>query len=463
MGEKLLAQRLIGLLRETNARTSATALALLDWARDQSDWLWPERKFAEAADVPAEGAEALSWERLPAFAAVIDTGGGAEPPMFASVDAAAEILELDAFELEVLRMAAALERLPRLSSLRTRLAHYGEDLTALLGQLAGAEPATAASRVRRSGPVALGLLVADSDPIGGGLELSLDWRFARVLDEGLTQPDMLIDALAGVRQPASLRPSDFAEHREPFRLLVRLLVGALARKAEGVNVLIYGPPGTGKTEFARTLAEAACASLFAVGEMDEDGEEPTRYQRLHALKRAQRLLARRGDSILLFDEMEDLFAEASIAAGGGRRSGSKIFVNRLLESNRVPTIWTSNAIDEVDPAHLRRMSYILRMGHPNVEARARIVTRAAEAEGVAEAGPGLVALLPQEEESASVARVALRAAALAGGGAADAEAVGRSLLLGMRGGRCFHLLKGGRSISTFARPIVRWRSWWSRS
>ena len=155
-------------------------------------------------------------------------------------------------------------------------------------------------------------------------------------------------------------------------------------------MLIYGPPGTGKTEFARTLAAEAGASLYAVGEADPDGEEPSRSDRLSALRRAQRLLARRGDALLLFDEMEDLFAEASLFAGRGeRRTSSKIFVNRLLEGNQVPTIWTSNAIDAVDPAHLRRMSYILRMGYPNPKARARIVARVAEAEGVAEAGAGL--------------------------------------------------------------------------
>ena len=90
-----------------------------------------------------------------------------------------------------------------------------------------------------------------------------------------------------------------------------------ARGAAGVNVLIYGPPGTGKTELARTLAAEAGADLYAVGEVDADGEEPSRSDRLSALRRAQRLLARRGDALLLFDEMEDLFAEASLCAGGG--------------------------------------------------------------------------------------------------------------------------------------------------
>jgi hypothetical protein len=43
--------------------------------------------------------------------------------------------------------------------------------------------------------------------------------------------------------------------------------------------------------------------------------------------------------------MEDLFSDASNTADGERRSGSKIFVNRLLEETRVPVIWTSNGVD----------------------------------------------------------------------------------------------------------------------
>ncbi|HEV2816317.1 MAG TPA: AAA family ATPase [Allosphingosinicella sp.] len=436
MGEKLLAQRLIRLLRDTQGRSSRTALALLDWAADQQDWLWPEIAFAEA-DAGAGPGEEISWERLPALADAI-RADEAEPPLFACVDAASALLGFDSFEREVLRVVAALDRLPRLAAFRGRLFGCGEDMAALAGRLAGAEAGDAARRVRRSGPVALGLLfTGNGDYAGGcgGQDLGVDWRFGRVLDAGLTDPGALIDALAGIRQQAALAPDDFADQREAFRLLVRLLTGALRRGAAGVNLLIYGPPGTGKTEFARTLAAAAGADLYAVGE-EIEGEEPSRADRLSAVKRAQRLLARRGGSILLFDEMEDLFAEASLYAGHSqRRTASKIFVNRLLEGNKVPTIWTSNAIDLVDPAHLRRMSYILRMAYPNPKARARIVARVAEAEGMAEAGAALDGLLPAEEGTAGLARAALRGAALAGGGPEEAAAVGRSLLLGLRGGR----------------------------
>jgi len=441
MGEKFLAQRLIRLLRDTNGRSSRTGLALLDWARDQRDWLWPDIDWpAGPADrfdpAQAEAApDPLSWDRLAELVDAIDVAGP-EAALFASADAVSDLVGFEPFEREVLRVTAALDRMPRLALLRGRLFGGGESLLSLVGRLAGAGQSDAARLVRRSGPVEIGLIWAgDGDCHGGGLDLGLDWRFGRVIDAGLSKPTELIDALAGIRQRAVLGPEDFAEHEESFCLLVRLLTGALRGRAAGVNVLLYGPPGTGKTELARTLAEAAGAALYAVGEATETGEEPSRYDRLTALRRGQRLLARRGDSMLLFDEMEDMFADGVSYVRGRPRGASKIFVNRLLEQNQVPTIWTSNAIALVDPAHLRRMSFILKMGYPSRRARSRIVSRIAAAEGVVEAGSGLEGLLPAEEAATGVARNALRAAALAGGGGEDAEAVGRSLILGLRGGR----------------------------
>lgn len=436
MGEKLLAQRILTLLRDVHGREGRVPKALLEWAEDERDWLWPGCAWREASGgrrARARAGETLDWDSLPGLTARIDTDEP-EPLALGCVEAIGALLDLAPFDRAVFRIGAALNLLPRLDTLRRRVSKAGEDMVALTGRLAGAERAEAANRVRRSDPISLGFLVVDSDSYSG-INLDLDWRVACLLESGPVDEARLIDALAGVRQSPSLLPEDFAEHEQAFSLLTRLLAAALERGTPGVNILIHGPPGTGKTEFARTLAGAVGADLFAVGEADSAGEEPSRRERLHGLTRAQRLLARRGSSLILFDEMEDLFAEAEQVVGGGRRSGSKIFVNRLLETNKVPTIWTSNDIYDVDPAHLRRLSFVLRMDHPSPRARRRIISRAAEAAGAGDAARGLDPFVAGEEAVASIAGTAFRAAALAGGKAEDVEAVGRSLLLGLRGGR----------------------------
>jgi len=433
MGEKLLAQRMLLALRDTMGGGGKAAAATLEWAFEQRGWLWPERTFADAEKGIA--GERLEWGRLGELAGAMDTHAP-RPELLAGVGAAARLLQLDDFEARLLETAVALWRMPRLATLRRSLASVGVNMAAFAAVLAGADASGAAERVRRSATVTLGLLYFHAEG-SGGIELAVDWRFGDALDQGLRGDEAMIETLVGAPQQANLERGDFAERAGEVDLAVRLLRGALAKGAGGVNILLHGPPGTGKTELARVLAAEAKAALYAVCEADADGEEPSRFERLHALKRAQRLLARRGDSVLLFDELEDLFADASGTAGGGRRAGSKVFVNRLFEENKVPTIWTTNALDGVDPAHLRRMSLVLRLDHPSARARARIVARAAAAEGAEKAAEGLASLAARAPEAGSVARVALRTAALAGGGAADAEAAGRSLVLGLRGTRMF--------------------------
>ena len=439
MGEKQIAQRLLTLLRETVGKNSREAEAALGWARDNRDWLWPDREWA---GVDGAGDE-IGWDSLIALAGEIDV---AEPdhPILERLAAVADLLALDPFDRVLLTAATALERLSRLANLRTRLAKAGCETIRLCGQLAGAQASAAEVRVRRSQAIALGLICIEREY--GGAELQLQWSFGRLLDQGCIDESSIIESLAGVRQEASLARADFAEHEREFDLLVRLLRNAMISGARGVNVLIYGPPGTGKTEFARTLAAEVGASLYAVGEADDDGDEPTRTERLNALNRAQRLLARRRDSLLLFDELEDLFAEASTTASGRRRSGSKIFVNRLIEQVAVPVIWTSNSLDAFDPAHLRRLSFVLHLGYPSRNARSRLAARAGEAEGASSAVPGLQPLLASEADSGSIARVALRTAALAGGDPADADAAARSLLRGIRGGRALSPAFGNEEL-----------------
>lgn len=203
------------------------------------------------------------------------------------------------------------------------------------------------------------------------------------------------------------------------------------REVSVINILLYGPPGTGKTSFAATLAARVGACLRPVAEADDAGDEPSRDERLAALRLAQRLAVSR-NTALLFDEAEDLFVGRSIAFDEPV-SSSRVFIHRLLESMTVPVIWTANDIGVLGPAVLRRMTMCLELKVPNLLTRTRLWRRMGEEHGIVlpEADAARLARLVP---AAPVAATALRAARLAGGGAETARLVIEGMARAVRGG-----------------------------
>ena len=76
-----------------------------------------------------------------------------------------------------------------------------------------------------------------------------------------------------------------------------------------------------------------------------------------------KLYARDTNTVLLFDEMEDLFR------GQKNETFSKAFVNRIIETTKIPIIWTTNDLHEIGSAVLRRMVYNIAFEVPPVGAR----------------------------------------------------------------------------------------------
>jgi hypothetical protein len=134
----------------------------------------------------------------------------------------------------------------------------------------------------------------------------------------------------------------------------------------GANILLWGDPGTGKTEFCKSLAAHLGLRLYPIGEKDDEGGAPNRMERLSYYRLAQNLLRYRHDTLLLFDEMDDLFEDNFQARMHGGKSSpiSKVFMNRLLESNSVPTLWIMNRPSMLDEAFLRRMSLVVEIKVP---------------------------------------------------------------------------------------------------
>ncbi|MDE0387622.1 MAG: AAA family ATPase [Rhodospirillales bacterium] len=236
-----------------------------------------------------------------------------------------------------------------------------------------------------------------------------------------------LDASRLLLDPAprsELEWSDFDHIAEGRDHIERLIQGALRTSAPGVNILLYGPPGTGKTEFCKVLAERLDVTLYGVGEADDDGDEPSRGERLQELRLAQRLLARDGRSLLLFDEMEDLLSEGHSGLSlfgqpffsGSRNGGSKVYMHRLLERAPAPTLWAMNDARSVSQTLLRRMMFALELRPPTAAVRARIWSRQLEHHGI-EAGPDEAHALAREfAATPGVAAGATAAARIGGGG-----------------------------------------------
>ena len=164
---------------------------------------------------------------------------------------------------------------------------------------------------------------------------------------------------------------------EPLR---RHLAGVLVHGVRGAHVLLHGLPGTGKTELARALAASVGARLFEVPVEGCSGEALSGRARLVSFTIAQRLLAGMGQSVLLFDELEDAFPTTGLrvvgtSASGETYGGEKGWTNRLLEETQVPTIWIGNSVTQIDPAYLRRFDLVIEVPTPSREVRRRIVER----------------------------------------------------------------------------------------
>ncbi|RZL58476.1 MAG: AAA family ATPase [Variovorax sp.] len=232
---------------------------------------------------------------------------------------------------------------------------------------------------------------------------------------------------------SALSTDDFSFAAEDTQMLVTLLRAAVARKEPGVNVLLYGPPGTGKTELAKVVAQAAGLELFEVEYADRDGNSLSGRDRYRSLQIAQVFLKGSAQAALLFDEVEDVFPPISTEAAhfmsradqmpspaSGSVSG-KAWVNQILESNAVPTLWVTNRIEQIDPAFRRRFAYHLELKSPPPGAREQLVKKTLEGVSVSEAFTARLA--GRKGLTPAQIRTAVRFATLARSGDGDAAGV----------------------------------------
>jgi SpoVK/Ycf46/Vps4 family AAA+-type ATPase len=231
------------------------------------------------------------------------------------------------------------------------------------------------------------------------------------------------ELMAVFTKPAAeprLKLTDYP-HIDADARYLKALLGASKAQADamikGINILIYGPPGTGKTELAKLLANEAACELYEVESTDSRGSSLTGRDRYRSLQISQAFLKGRANTVLLFDEVEDVFPPATAQLIGALSGNShdddergpavsgKAWVNQTLENNPVPTMWVCNNIRQIDPAYLRRFQYHLELRNPPAHVRENIVRKHLSGIDVSEAFIGKLAekstLSPAQIESAS--------------------------------------------------------------
>ena len=209
---------------------------------------------------------------------------------------------------------------------------------------------------------------------------------------------------------------------EDFRQLLTATLCARrngAGDSSGVTFLAYGPPGCGKTEFCRTVAAEAGATLYSVGGREQGPDARLSVPRSVSLEYAIEAVTDEPEAVILFDELEDYVA------------GAKHWLNGLVESTPVPLLFTANAIDALrwsEPFFLDRLTYSLEFEHLP---RGRRVSMFGGLLGGAEEMETLADELAADRRvKPRQVRNATRVAVLSGGGAAAARrAVGQKAQL----------------------------------
>jgi transitional endoplasmic reticulum ATPase len=236
------------------------------------------------------------------------------------------------------------------------------------------------------------------------------------LMEALTTPAVtsadVRRALIGPIVASELKWVQFDHIAAERDLVAGVIRGGIKARASGVNILIWGKPGSGKASLVAAVARHLDLTLYRAGESVDS--TVNRAERLPMLKWAQRLLSRQSGAMLIIDEAENLVPHGFEM----RRDAddSKVALKRLLESNPIPTIWTSNDVRCFDPALLRRFTLVVELRTPPESVRAQMWQNLALKNGLDLPPDALRGLAREFDQPPALAGNAIFAACLSGGG-----------------------------------------------
>ncbi|MBT7930164.1 ATP-binding protein [Candidatus Peregrinibacteria bacterium] len=196
----------------------------------------------------------------------------------------------------------------------------------------------------------------------------------------------LVEHLITPAKPTSLTIADFDHLEYKLERVRAYLKEVMLRKTRGVNILLYGEPGVGKTDFVRTLIQddsfGMPAELYELSVTDADDDAISGSKRFQAYRLSQKLLSNQPNTVILFDEIEDVFPNSSgmgvlsMMFGRGRSIvNQKGWINETLETNSTPAFWISNEVDQIDPAYLRRFDLAIEIPSMTANVRKRMLNK----------------------------------------------------------------------------------------
>jgi len=243
----------------------------------------------------------------------------------------------------------------------------------------------------------------------------------------IEQPQQLLSHILIPMPQASCQLSDF-DYMTPSTQLARSwLMGALhCAQAQGHagHLLVSGSPGLGKTEWVRALVAEVLASVAQLvlnkdlahhpvnglaNELahelvvhDIDGSPMSGNERLDNLRLVLQLKRNSPNTVLIFDEADDVFKSsedvASLGAGDSdavSMRNHRASLNRLIEDSPLPVIWIMNRPEVLDPAVLRRFDAVIAFERmPRAVKRALLLSRGVADEYYARLWSQLAPLTP---------------------------------------------------------------------
>ena len=289
--------------------------------------------------------------------------------LYRNIDHISDMIGLSDLEKETLTFVVLL---PTCSVLGDCLEGLSEQTSAtvcdLLALALGAEQTDMRTVLRNESPLcAAGLLTVDRTETDMSDMLSLlNGLDTALLDEPTDGHHLFRQYFQPTIMPPQHAIDTFPHLKDDIGVLRRILNAARQQETQGINILIYGCSGTGKTAFVRALAASVKAPLFEVSHETDETDLKEQHFRFRSYLLSQKVLAKNCGSLILFDEVEDVFPDNIVPFLGRTKSSGryKAWTNTVLESNPRPAFWLSNEIQQIDQAFRRRFTYALEFRTP---------------------------------------------------------------------------------------------------